>query len=145
MKKRNPPASCSLTDGLSAAVGAHNPKVAGSNPAPATMKNDGLADAAAASPFRLPRLHPGIGAPLGPHGATRLPEVNEAEGEWPLTRRVPAQIMRCMSPMTDFNRSRPVSSMGITLLPACGRSALVRGLWDCRVDVLPNYHRLTAA
>src|SRR2546425_2036044 len=91
---------------------AHNPKVAGSNPAPATMKNDGLADAAAASPFRLPRLHPGIGAPLGPHGATRLPEVNEAEGEWPLTWRVPAQIMRCMSPMTDFNRSRPVSSMG---------------------------------
>ena len=38
---------------------ANNPKVAGSNAAPATMKNEGLADAAAASPFRLPRLHPG--------------------------------------------------------------------------------------
>jgi hypothetical protein len=40
---------------------AHNPKVAGSNPAPATMNDEGLADAAAANPFRLPRLHPGIG------------------------------------------------------------------------------------
>jgi hypothetical protein len=29
--------------------------------APATIENEGLADAAAASPFRLPRLHPGIG------------------------------------------------------------------------------------
>src|SRR5678815_2741640 len=43
---------------------AHNPKVAGSNPAPATMKNEGLADADAANPFRLPRLHPGIGVSL---------------------------------------------------------------------------------
>src|ERR687891_2434105 len=42
---------------------AHNPKVAGSNPAPATMNDEGLADAAAANPFRLPRLHPGIGSP----------------------------------------------------------------------------------
>jgi hypothetical protein len=40
----------------------HNPKVAGSNPAPATIENEGLADAEAASPFRLPRLHPGIGS-----------------------------------------------------------------------------------
>ena len=39
--------------------GAHNPKVAGSNPAPATMKDEGLADVEAANPFRLPRLHPG--------------------------------------------------------------------------------------
>src|SRR5207244_8405091 len=38
----------------------HNPKVAGSNPAPATMNDEGLADATAASPSRLPRLHPGI-------------------------------------------------------------------------------------
>ena len=38
---------------------AHNPKVAGSNPAPATMNDEGLVDAATASPFRLPRLHPG--------------------------------------------------------------------------------------
>src|SRR5438093_6600362 len=52
---------------LSAGVGcsrglawAHNPKVAGSNPAPATMNDEGLADVAAANPFRLPRLHPGI-------------------------------------------------------------------------------------
>jgi hypothetical protein len=66
------------------------------------MNDEGLADAKAANPFRLPRLHPGIGAPLGPHGATRLPEVDEAEGEWPLTRRVPAQIIRCMSPMTGL-------------------------------------------
>jgi hypothetical protein len=41
---------------------AHNPKVAGSNPAPATMNDEGLADASAANPFRLPRLHPGIGS-----------------------------------------------------------------------------------
>ena len=40
---------------------AHNPKVAGSNPAPATIENEGLADATAANPFRLPRLHPGMG------------------------------------------------------------------------------------
>src|SRR5438309_910027 len=32
----------------------HNPKVAGSNPAPATMNDEGLADADAANPFRLP-------------------------------------------------------------------------------------------
>src|SRR5438132_11620198 len=44
----------------------HNPKVAGSNPAPATMKNGGLADVAAANPFRLPRLHPGIGSQRAP-------------------------------------------------------------------------------
>ena len=35
---------------------AHNPKVAGSNPAPATMHDEGLADADAANPFRLPGL-----------------------------------------------------------------------------------------
>ena len=40
---------------------AHNPKVAGSNPAPATIENEGLADVEAANRFRLPRLHPGIG------------------------------------------------------------------------------------
>jgi len=40
---------------------AHNPKVAGSNPAPATIDDEGLADVETASPFRLPRLHPGIG------------------------------------------------------------------------------------
>ena len=31
------------------------------NPAPATIDDEGLADAKAASPFRLARLHPGIG------------------------------------------------------------------------------------
>src|SRR2546428_4621844 len=40
---------------------AHNPKVAGSNPAPATSNDEGLADVAAANPFALPRQHPGIG------------------------------------------------------------------------------------
>ena len=35
---------------------AHNPKVAGSNPAPATIDDEGLADATAANPFALPRL-----------------------------------------------------------------------------------------
>ena len=40
----------------------HNPKVAGSNPAPATMNDEGLADVEAANPFRLPRNHPGIGS-----------------------------------------------------------------------------------
>src|SRR5262245_18469434 len=38
----------------------HNPKVVGSHPTPATRDDEGLADAATASPFRLPRLHPGI-------------------------------------------------------------------------------------
>jgi hypothetical protein len=42
---------------------AHNPKVAGSNPAPATIDDEGLADAAAANPFRLPRLYPGSCSP----------------------------------------------------------------------------------
>jgi hypothetical protein len=32
---------------------------------PATMNDEGLADAKAASPFRLPRLHPGIGLTPG--------------------------------------------------------------------------------
>jgi hypothetical protein len=40
---------------------APNPKVVGSNPTPATMIDEGLADAGAANPFRLPGLHPGIG------------------------------------------------------------------------------------
>src|SRR6266498_3886589 len=47
---------------------AHNPKVAGSNPAPATIENEGLADATAANPFRLPRLHPPT-SQLGGRGA----------------------------------------------------------------------------
>jgi hypothetical protein len=34
--------------------------VAGPNPAPATINDERLADAGTASPFRLPRLHPGI-------------------------------------------------------------------------------------
>src|SRR5207245_6551280 len=41
----------------------HNPKVAGSNPAPATTHDEGLADASAANPFRLPRLHPESASP----------------------------------------------------------------------------------
>src|SRR6267143_1462936 len=45
---------------------AHNPKVAGSNPAPATIENEGLADVEAANPFRLPRLHPGMGSAWRP-------------------------------------------------------------------------------
>jgi len=32
----------------------HNPKVAGSNPVPATMNDEGLADVEAANPSRLP-------------------------------------------------------------------------------------------
>jgi hypothetical protein len=40
---------------------AHNAKIAGSNPALATIDDEGLADAKAANPFGLPRLHPGIG------------------------------------------------------------------------------------
>src|SRR5437867_11141691 len=44
-------------------ISPHNPKVAGSNPAPATIENEGLADARAANPFRLPRLHPGSRSP----------------------------------------------------------------------------------
>src|SRR5687767_14712678 len=57
----------SVTAGWSSPVArwAHNPKVAGSNPAPATMHDEGLADVAAANPFRLPRLHPGIGCAAG--------------------------------------------------------------------------------
>src|SRR5215470_20295577 len=47
--------------GLPTAHSAHNPKVAGSNPAPATMNDEGLAERTAANPLRLPRLHPGIG------------------------------------------------------------------------------------
>src|SRR5262245_11148513 len=47
--------------GTSRQVLPHNPKVVGSNPTPATMNDEGLADASAANPFRLPRLHPGIG------------------------------------------------------------------------------------
>jgi hypothetical protein len=50
------------TRDLAGAGATHNPKVAGSNPAPATMDDEGLADAAVANPFRLPRLHPGIGS-----------------------------------------------------------------------------------
>src|SRR5882762_6009590 len=69
----------SVTAGWSSPVArwAHNPKVAGSNAAAATMNDEGLADAAAANPFRLPRLHPGsrqrcktarMWAPLGGAG-----------------------------------------------------------------------------
>src|SRR5215470_3179029 len=56
----------SVTAGWSSPVArwAHNPKVVGSNPTPATMNDEGLADVEAASPFALPRLHPGIGSAL---------------------------------------------------------------------------------
>src|SRR3989442_10320422 len=37
----------------------HNPKVAGSNPAPATKRNRALEDADPPRPFRLPRVCPG--------------------------------------------------------------------------------------
>src|SRR6266849_4004202 len=39
----------------------HDPKAVGSNPAPATIDDERLADAGAADPLALPRLHPGIG------------------------------------------------------------------------------------
>jgi len=41
--------------------------------APATMYDEGLADAAPLTPFALPRLHPGIGATRAytPSGAAR--------------------------------------------------------------------------
>ena len=51
---------------------AHNPKVAGSNPAPATIENEGLADVSAANPFRLPRNHPGSRS-RNPESATGCP------------------------------------------------------------------------
>jgi len=54
---------------------AHNPKVAGSNPAPATMNDEGLADAAAANPFRLPRLHPGVWFACGAAGGRVAPVI----------------------------------------------------------------------
>jgi hypothetical protein len=50
---------------------AHNPKVAGSNPAPATMHDEGLADVETANPFALPRLHPGIGPSAVGYGPFR--------------------------------------------------------------------------
>jgi hypothetical protein len=57
----------------------HNPKVAGSNPAPATIDDEGLADARAANPLALPRLHPGIGP------------VSSAAPRWPFLRVVLAR------------------------------------------------------
>ena len=57
----------------------HNPKVAGSNPAPATMNDEGLADVEAANPFRLPRLHPGIGSSRSFYGRPRRRAVEAAE------------------------------------------------------------------
>jgi hypothetical protein len=39
-----------------------NPKGIGLNPTPAPKKDDGLADAGSANPFRLPRLHPDNGS-----------------------------------------------------------------------------------
>jgi len=40
------------------------------------MHDEGLADAAAASPFRLPRLHPGIG-----NGSCQSPHLRRRDGE----------------------------------------------------------------
>src|SRR5947199_8709320 len=58
----NPSANQRFAEGFRLGLRSHNPKVAGSNPAPATMNDEGLADVRAANPFRLPRLHPGIGS-----------------------------------------------------------------------------------
>ena len=73
----------SITAGWSSPVArwAHNPKVAGSNPAPATMDGEGLADAKAANPFRLPRLHPGIGFAGGRCVGNDLKHVADARDE----------------------------------------------------------------
>src|SRR5438874_1279185 len=49
----NPSANQRFAEGFRRELRSHNPKVAGSNPAPATMNDEGLADAAAANPFRL--------------------------------------------------------------------------------------------
>src|SRR5881409_4113219 len=40
--------------------------------APATIDHEGLADASAANPFALPRLHPGIGSSNAPARSDRL-------------------------------------------------------------------------
>src|SRR2546422_8042854 len=48
-------ARCVTARGFRGPEPTHNPKVAGSNPAPATIDGEGLADASGANPLRLPR------------------------------------------------------------------------------------------
>src|SRR2546426_10153215 len=72
----------------------HNPKVAGSNPAPATIDDEGLADAAAANPFRLPRLHPGIGQRATTQHAGELRIALRIAAERVSSRLSPATVTR---------------------------------------------------
>src|SRR5262249_49234746 len=59
-----------------------------SNPTPATMNDEGLADARSANPFALPRLHPGIGfcvvtpAEVTGRDRTTGPWTTSARGEY---------------------------------------------------------------
>ena len=73
----------SRTDWWSSPVArwAQNAKVAGSNPAPATIDDEGLADVAAANPFRLPRNHTGTGFNRVADGA-RLLLLDDAAIPW---------------------------------------------------------------
>src|SRR5437016_10960815 len=73
-----------------ARISPHNPKVADSNPAPATMNDEGLADATAANPFRLPRLHPGIDSAAGDAASRTAAQKPKRLGEG---RTVPSIIL----------------------------------------------------
>ena len=112
---------------------AHNPKVAGSKPAPATMGDEGLADAAAASPFRLPRLHPGIGSTTALLSCRSVGECRHRTG-----RR---ETSRWMSFAGEYRRHR---GDGVVTRPlrSCGSRRRASGSANIDLVCDLNYHEV---
>src|SRR5215471_20100598 len=137
---------------------AHNPKVVGSNPTPATMNDEGLADVAAASPFRLPRLHPGIGSSwacmqLGAHARNGRDPAVDQEVCPDHVRRIVRREVNCQ--LRDFQRiGHPLAWIvgsedvldGLALLFAwkATEHCRVRRAWTYGVHANPAVHEFGA-
>src|SRR2546427_2048303 len=96
----------------------HNPKVAGSNPAPATIDDEGLADAAAANPFVYPDF-----TQESVFGVTRI-SASERGGlvEFPRWKRLEQVRESAQSPLSHAYAATTVDS---NAAPNLSNSALV--------------------
>src|SRR5262245_37878837 len=112
------------------------------------MNDEGLADVAAANPFRLPRLHPGIGwrrltsampggrrlqpcrrgaggaGPAATGGAVRVSTSQPTRGRQHRLHRRPSRTPACSGPQTSSPTYRPCArAHGVLRLSTPGRHA----------------------
>ena len=113
----------------------HNPKVAGSNPAPATMSDEGLADVEAANPFRLPRLHPGTLLHRRPADQRRASSARDS-------RRHRARPLRRRLPREDGVGSAPVLADGpFIIVPDAGHAVSEPGILHHPIEATDGFAR----